>query len=123
MEVDGTIWSGGVASIGGGPGISGNISNQDQVSWEGSSDFVLAYRVRKVRVSKAGSVKRDEDYKTGAMLGDGVGDIGAPKLNIVSEELDLGIESGSFVVEETTEGDVSVMCAVPIDHDSERGHS
>ncbi|KAF6812643.1 hypothetical protein CSOJ01_05062 [Colletotrichum sojae] len=48
VEVDGTLLSGGAVPIGGGPGIEGKVGKKAGTSWEGSSDFVFAYRVSKV---------------------------------------------------------------------------
>lgn len=119
VDVDGTIWSGGVVPVGGGPEISGAISRKESTSWEQSSDFVLAYRLRKVRVSKVGKVNRDEDYKTGAMLGEldqAAMEAPAPSpLEIDASEEDVGVSDGDegFGIEETTEDEQLVLCGIP----------
>lgn len=119
VDVDGTIWSGGAVPISGGPEISGAMSRKESTSWEGSSDFVLAYRVRKVKVNKLGEVTRDEDYKTGAMLDENSqaameASIPSPlEIDISAEDINIGDEDGGFSVEETTEDGTIVLCAIP----------
>ena len=45
-----------------------NETRQD-VAWEGGSDFLFAFRVRKVMVEKnTRGVKLEKDYTTGALL-------------------------------------------------------
>lgn len=119
LDVDGTIWSAGMVPIGGGPGISGTSSRSKATSWEESSDFVLAYKVRKVKVSKVGKVSRDEDYKTGAML-DEYGRAGTEAsvpsplaIEVSGEDLSVSDEDDTFAVEETAEDGQLVLCAIP----------
>ncbi|RFU35432.1 hypothetical protein B7463_g888, partial [Scytalidium lignicola] len=113
VEVDGTVWSGGSVPVGGGPHIGGKKETKIATSWEGSSDFVFAFRVRKVLVErKMGTVKKDEDYKTGAMLEDKIEEMDAPEFCIVTEE-DPDAEEEGFLKEELMDGDAMVACAVP----------
>ncbi|KAJ5765677.1 hypothetical protein N7520_005236 [Penicillium odoratum] len=73
VQVDGTVWSGGAVPIGGEPEAEVSITNKAGQKWEGSGDFVLAFRVRRVKVSrKTKELTQDEDYMHGAMLGDEV---------------------------------------------------
>ncbi|KAF4626073.1 hypothetical protein G7Y89_g12088 [Cudoniella acicularis] len=113
IELDGTVWSGGTMSIGGGPTIEGKTENKAGTTWEGSSDFVFAFRVRKVRVEqKTGTVNDDDDYTAGALLGNEVKKKGVPDLSISAEE-DPKAEDEGFEEEELMEGDAVIFCAVP----------
>jgi hypothetical protein len=115
VKADGTVWSGGSLPIGGGggPRIGGKKETKEATSWEGSSDFVFAFRLRKVFVErKTGTVKKEEDYKTGAMLEREVEKIGVPELCITAEE-DPDAEAEGFLKELLTDGDTIVACAVP----------
>lgn len=119
LEVDGTVWSGGVVPVGGGPSISGTIARSQDMSWEESSDFVLAYMVRMVKVSKDGKLGRNEDYKNGAMLDEHdtatmqAADLSRPELHISSVDLSASQVGDGFAVEETTEDEQLVVCAIP----------
>ncbi|KAF3055231.1 hypothetical protein GL218_07453 [Daldinia childiae] len=112
-EVDGTVWSGGAVPISSGPTIEVNHGRNTDMTWEGSSDFVFAFRVRKVLVEKkTGVVSKDEDYKRGAMLGREHNTLEVPVLSI-SEEEDPDLEQEGFIREELMEDGVSIICAVP----------
>lgn len=117
INVDATVWTGGGIPVAGGPGVSGTVSRKQGTSWEGSSDFVLAYRVQKLKISRTGAISRAEDYKTGAMLGNDVEEKEAPELDILLDLVDVGQEVG-FVAEEITEGEEVFLCAVPASIDS-----
>jgi hypothetical protein len=119
VEVNGTIWSGGTVLIGGGPEVEGKIEKKEGTTWEGSSDFVFAFRVRKVSVEKkTGTVKEDDDYKTGAMLGNEIWKEDVPELSISAVE-DPEAEDEGFEKEELMEGDTVIACAVPRAEDPE----
>ncbi|KAI0101216.1 hypothetical protein F4814DRAFT_108471 [Daldinia grandis] len=112
-EVDGTVWSGGTVPISSGPTIEVDQGRNTDVSWEGSSEFVFAFRVRKVLVEKkTGAVSKDEDYRRGAMLGKEHNTLEVPVHSILAEE-DLDVEQEGFTREELMEGDVSIICAIP----------
>ncbi|KAI0379220.1 hypothetical protein F5Y04DRAFT_260007 [Hypomontagnella monticulosa] len=111
-EVDATVWSGGTIPISGGPTVEVNRQNNTGVSWEGSSDFVFAFRVRKIFVKKTGVVNKDEDYRRGAMLGREYEISKVAAVSILSEE-DPDVEQEGFTREELMEGDVPVNCAIP----------
>ncbi|KAI1658709.1 hypothetical protein F4813DRAFT_388475 [Daldinia decipiens] len=112
-EVDGTVWSGGALPISSGPTTEVNHGRNTDMSWEGSSDFVFAFRVRKVLVEKkTGVVSKDEDYKRGAMLERVHGILEVPVLSILVE-MDPDVGQEGFTREELMEGDVPVICAVP----------
>ncbi|OIW32351.1 hypothetical protein CONLIGDRAFT_699045 [Coniochaeta ligniaria NRRL 30616] len=125
VDVDGTVWSGGAVPVGGGPEISGSMSRTRGTSWEESSDFVLAYRVQKVKVSKEGTVKNDEAYTTGAMLGHDVVVMETSEGDLLSvEDVDVSLEGDGFVAKEVMDGEELVLCAEPADSNSEEsGHS
>jgi len=69
-QVDGTLLSGGIVPVGGGPEISHGRTSKSAISWEGSTDFVFAFKVSEVRVSQAGTVKGEREYTKGALLED-----------------------------------------------------
>jgi hypothetical protein len=118
VDVDATIWSGGTVPIGGGPNVEGQREKKEGTTWKGSSDFIFAFRVRKVSVKKkTGEVKEDEEYKTGAMLGDEIEEGDVPVL-MFSEE-DPEAEDEGCEMEELMEGDTVIACAVPKAEDFE----
>jgi hypothetical protein len=113
-QVDGTILSGGMVPAGGGPKIRRGKATKNAVSWTGSSDFVFAYKVSEVRVSKLGEVKRERDYTKGALYGDEVKvpepDSLVPTLvDSLSASLD-----GDFDAEAVKEGNAVVRYGVPV---------
>ncbi|OCK74585.1 hypothetical protein K432DRAFT_338800 [Lepidopterella palustris CBS 459.81] len=113
VEVDGTIWSGGTVPIGGGPEVEGKTGMKEGTTWEGSSDFVFAFRVRKISVEKeTGNVKENDDYNQGAFLGNETKKEDVPKLSISAEE-DPEAEDEGCEKEELMEGDALISCAVP----------
>ncbi|KAJ0108958.1 hypothetical protein J7T55_005505 [Diaporthe amygdali] len=119
LDIDATLWSGGVVPVSGGPSISGTISQKQGTLWEGSSDFVLAYRVRMVKVSKKGRVGRSEDYKTGAMLDEhdcAAMELSTPlplEIDISAEDVSVSEEDDSFAMVETMEDEQLIVCAIP----------
>ncbi|KAI0968933.1 hypothetical protein F4678DRAFT_441988 [Xylaria arbuscula] len=67
VGADATSWTG--APVNGGIEVGRNMGSKEDASWEGASDFIFAFRVRKIVVErKTGSVCKEEDYKKGAML-------------------------------------------------------
>jgi len=111
VELNGTIWGGGTVPIGGGSEVEGKKERKEGTSWDASSDFVFAFRVRKIGVKKTGAVKKDEDYRTGAMLGNEIENGDIEELSF--EEGDPDVESEGCEGEELIEGDVVVNCAIP----------
>jgi len=113
-QVDGTVLSGGVVPVGGGPEIRRGRGTKSVVEWKGSSDFVFAYKVSEVRVSRAGEVKREREYTKGAIYEDGVemreADTLVPAL---VECLSVNLEGG-FDAEGVEEGGVVVTYGVPV---------
>lgn len=80
--------------IGGGPAVEARVVQSTGTSWQGTSDFVFAFRVARVFVSKkTGDIVRLEDYKKGAMLGlDDRWDDRVPELYV--ESIDEGEDDG-----------------------------
>lgn len=84
------------------------------MSWEASSDYVFAFRVRKIRVKKkTHAVDDHEDYRKGAMLGEYDRKIreALPELSILSHE-DAKAEDEGYDEEELMEGDWTIHCGV-----------
>lgn len=57
-----------MVAVGGGPEVRAGRKRKFKVSWEGSTDFVLAYKVSKVKVDKEGNVKEEKEDRKGAFL-------------------------------------------------------
>lgn len=92
------------------PQISTKKEAKANMSWEGHSDFIFAYRVSKVWVKK-GSIL-EEDYTKGAMFGREEKAMVDTAPEIVKVEEADPAEEG-FTQEETTDGDEKVMIALP----------
>ncbi|KAF6829307.1 hypothetical protein CMUS01_08227 [Colletotrichum musicola] len=119
VEVDGTLLSGGAVPIGGGPGIEGKVGKKAGTGWEGSSDFVFAYRVSKVFVSEdVDKSPTEEEYRKGAMLGDERKKVKLPGLAILEIE-DPAAEAEGFDAEQLLEDGDVVFCAVPREDESD----
>ncbi|RYO79717.1 hypothetical protein DL766_010474 [Monosporascus sp. MC13-8B] len=58
------------------PGVEGKTETKKGTTWEGSSDFVFAFRVRKVHVNMTRAVDVNDDYTKGALLEDKINKIG-----------------------------------------------
>ncbi|KAF4960852.1 hypothetical protein FGADI_685 [Fusarium gaditjirri] len=111
VEVDGTVWSGGVVPVGGGPGIEGKTTTSQGTKWEASGDFVFAFRVSKVVVKKTGELN-EEEFRKGAMM-DSQSKVNLAGLSIVSVE-EPDAESEGFGYEEVMEDDQVVFCGIPM---------
>ncbi|ETS87208.1 hypothetical protein PFICI_01036 [Pestalotiopsis fici W106-1] len=115
IAVDGTIWSGGTAPLSVEPGVGGKRVTTTETTWEGSSDFVFAFRVHKIHVNrKTQAVDESHDYTKGALLDSKTDKIrdALPDIFILSQEdpkpSDENHDEGEF-----TEGDRVVLCAIP----------
>lgn len=119
VEVDATAVSAVPVSVG--PEFENTRGNKEEVAWDGSSDFVLAYRVQKVTVSKKSGEAAHKDYKDGAMLGKETEKyvITADKTFIVSGLEESEITDGGFTVEGDEEGSV---CARPPSSSADSGN-
>ncbi|KAI1488414.1 hypothetical protein F5X96DRAFT_83541 [Biscogniauxia mediterranea] len=110
-EVDGSPWSG--IPVSGGPEVGGKKENRQDVAWESGSDFVFAFRVRKVLVAReTGKVTREKDYKAGAMLESALEKANEPEIIVVADGEAEDFEEG-FLKEDLMDGDEVVICAVP----------
>ena len=54
--------------IGGNPEIELKRTNKESTTWDESSDFVFAFRVRKVKIKKKTGEAVSTDFRKGAML-------------------------------------------------------
>ncbi|KAI0515048.1 hypothetical protein F5B22DRAFT_636624 [Xylaria bambusicola] len=109
---DATSWAG--VPIAGGIEAGRNIGSKDHASWEGSSDFIFAFRVRRVLVErKTGVVRKEEEYKKGAMLESVTEKRDGSELSIIEQEEDMEDELEGFSKKELTEGNEVVLCAIP----------
>lgn len=112
-EVDGTVWSGGTVPIGVGPSVEGKLGKKASTKWEGSSEFVFAFRVSKVFVQKkTGQVIKEEEYQKGAMLGNKTERLQRPEIEVL-EVQDPSAESEGFHAEMLMDDDETVAVAVP----------
>ncbi|KAL5384445.1 hypothetical protein DPSP01_005244 [Paraphaeosphaeria sporulosa] len=68
LQVDGMILSVEAVPIRVGPRIATGTSSRTAVSWATSNKTVLAYRLSKVHVGRAGAVKPEEEYRKGALF-------------------------------------------------------
>ncbi|KAF6838215.1 hypothetical protein CPLU01_02576 [Colletotrichum plurivorum] len=102
-----------------GPGIEGKVGKKVGTSWEGSSDFVFAYRVSKVFVSEdADKSPTEEEYRKGAMLGDERKEVKLPGLAVLKIE-EPAAEAEGFDAEKLLEDDAVVFCAIPREEESD----
>ncbi|KAJ5986355.1 hypothetical protein N7451_010720 [Penicillium sp. IBT 35674x] len=114
--LDGTVWSGGIAPVSGGPKVELTQSKKFGVQWENGGDFVLAFRVKKVKVErKNNEVREAEDYKKGAMLGNEPDVVEGPKAVLTVEEQELVVrdDDGEWTRMQLLEGDELVTVGVP----------
>jgi len=96
-EVDATVFS--AVPISTGPEFSVAQGKKTDVSWEGGSDFVFAFRVKKLVVGKGGVVRKEDDYTRGAILGcETVITAEEEELRVVGEE-EVGEEEGFEVLQ------------------------
>lgn len=65
--IDGTTLTG--VPISGGPKVETNSTKEQEVKFDNGSDYVFAYRVVKIQLSKDGNVKGHKDYVKGALFG------------------------------------------------------
>lgn len=95
------------------------MGNKATTKWEGSSDFVFAFRVSKVFVGKAaGQVVSEEEYRKGAMLGNEEEKVKGPELSVLKVE-DPDAEGEGFDTEELMDDEDVVACAIPREEDSD----
>lgn len=68
VQVDPTLPAGGLVSTGVGQEVHGGREKSLKMSWNGNSDFVLAYKYSKLRVNRAGNVKKEKEVLKGAFM-------------------------------------------------------
>jgi hypothetical protein len=118
-QVDGTVLSGGMVPVSGGPEFRRGKATKSVVSWEGSTDFVFAYKVSEVRVSKAGEVKREREYTKGALYEEGGEKHDVEPLAVKAME-GLSVElHDDFNAEAVEEGDGVVTYGTPVPADED----
>jgi hypothetical protein len=117
-QVDGTVLTGGMVPVGGGPEFRRGKATKSAVSWGGSTDFVFAYKVSEVRVSKSGEVKHEQEYTKGALYEDGAKkpEIEALAVEVVEESPSVKSQN-EFDAETVEDGDNVVTYGVPVPAD------
>jgi hypothetical protein len=111
-EVDGTMWSSGTVPVGGGPEFEIQRENVETTEWSASSDFVFAFRVRKVVVARETGQAEDDDYTRGASLA--YGRVREKAVSIVmTANVETGADEVGFDQKQLEEGEDMVLCAVP----------
>lgn len=68
-----------------GPSVVSSSGSNESVSFEGSDDFVFAFRVQKLRMKRREEAVRQEDYNKGAMFEDGAPGKTQPQYLEISE--------------------------------------
>ncbi|KAF4628276.1 hypothetical protein G7Y89_g9875 [Cudoniella acicularis] len=117
FEVDGTLLGGAPVNIE--PNVEGKREDKEDMSWKESSDFVFAFRVRRIRVEKKTKETRHEDYRTGVALDtdaaqkEGQDVPFEPFALKMVNEVDMKEIGDKFDDVEVTDGDGIVVCAVP----------
>lgn len=99
-------------------GGKGKVGNKAVTKWEGSDDFVFAFRVSKVFVGKATGQAVSEEYRKGAMLGNEEEQVKGPELYVLKVE-DPDAEGEGFDTEELMNDEDVVACAIPREEDSD----
>lgn len=113
VTVDGTVWSGGVAPVSVGPKVEAGRSKSSGMSWSASSDFVLAYRVKRIKVAKTNEVREEEDYKKGALLGNEHSELKKNGFSVIEEEGILDGADSEWDAIQVAEGDDVVSVGMP----------
>jgi hypothetical protein len=111
IEADAAPWTG--VPVGGGPEVSATKAKAKDVAWDGGSDFVFAFRVRKVVVKRSNDVGSETDYTKGALLDGESERLKEPELLAVEVEDHEENYSDNFSVEQLMDGGELVSCLVP----------
>lgn len=77
--------------VGVGVDVAPGWGSEESGGFGWSDDFVFAFRVRRVKVSRAGEVSRLEEYTRGAMYEDGVKGARKTEVAVKGEEEDEGV--------------------------------
>lgn len=118
VEIDATVYSGGMIPLGGGPSVDVQTTKSASTAWENSGDFVFAYRAIRVVVAKATNlVQSEDDYRKGAMLGnEEIEEHRRPALEIANVDWP-DIEIHGYDTEQLLD-DVDVLyCTIPREDD------
>ncbi|EXF78837.1 hypothetical protein CFIO01_01676 [Colletotrichum fioriniae PJ7] len=100
--------------VGVGPNIGSRKGDRKEITWESCNDIVYAYRVRKISVTKKdSSIKKDEDYKKGAMMDSGVNVPKGDSELIILSNGEADPESEGLSREEITDGGEVIICGIP----------
>lgn len=92
-----------------GPSVVSSSGSNESVSFEGSDDFVFAFRVQKLRVKRRNETMRQEDYNKGALFGGAFRGKEEPEVLELSE-LEATDGSDDFVDEQVDdEGDQATV--------------
>jgi hypothetical protein len=114
--VDGTVWSGGTVPLGGGPEVEIKQKNKKGMRWGNGGDFVLAFRVKRFKVSKKGI--KENDYTSGTVLESEAKKVEKGYILAVEEEDEFEIEDADWEGVRVSEGDEEVVVAVPRVHEN-----
>jgi hypothetical protein len=99
--------------LGGGPKLEGKVGNNKRIGWEGSSDFVFAYQLIRIKSRKNGTFT-EKDYNKGALYNaDDEYDIDRAKEKNSGEELHREWE----VVDVQAAGDENLVVTSVADED------
>lgn len=110
--VDGTVWSGGAVPLGGGPTVEVHQKEKKGVRWGDGGDFVLAFRVKRFKVSKRGI--KEVDFTRGSVLENRAKDEKEHVLLVEEEEeFEIDDENPDWEGVRVSEGDEDVVVAVP----------
>ncbi|KAF2633124.1 hypothetical protein BU25DRAFT_406379 [Macroventuria anomochaeta] len=119
VQADGTAISGGAVPVGGGPEVCAGRKSKFNVSWNGSTDFVLAYKVSKIKVDKLGKAKKEREYLKGAYLELTTADAESFELAVTPVDKPRpDVKCSTFTVAET-EGENLVTLGIVEDSDDE----
>lgn len=101
--------------------MEGKRGSNATVKWEGSDDFVFAFRVSQIFVGEAtGQVVSEEEYCEGALLGSEEEQAKRSELCILKvEDPDPDAHAERFGLEKLIEDEDVVLCAVPKEEDSD----
>lgn len=111
--VDGTVWSAGAVPLGGGPSVEVHQNSTKGVKWGNGGDFVLAFRVKRLRVTKRGV--QEVDFTRGSVLENKAKEVDKEHVLVLDEEEEIEIEATDPDWEgvRVSEGDEDVVVAVP----------
>lgn len=114
VSVDATMLTGVPVSTT--PKLEASRDKKQEISFSGSSDFVFAYRLRKIRYREGQGLRQDE-YVDGALLGrddeeQPESEVALPPFVIDMEEDDIGIREGSHIDAVVDDDDEECICVL-----------